>query len=52
MDTTTFRVSNALEFSISSAATDPPDGFDREESKAVVKRLTKRLQSLQKLMWA
>lgn len=52
MDTSTFRVSNALTFSISSATTDPPAGFDREESKAVVKRLTKRLQSLQKLMWA
>ena len=52
MDTSLFRISDAPSFSISNAITDSPDGFDRDESKVTVKRLTKRLQSLQKLMWA
>jgi len=52
MDTSLFRISDAPSFSISNAVTDSPAGFNRDESKVTVKRLTKRLQSLQKLMWA
>jgi PPK2 family polyphosphate:nucleotide phosphotransferase len=52
MDPSLFRVAHASEFSLLQAVTDPPVGFDKDDSKANAKRLTKRLQSLQRLMWA
>ena len=52
MDTSQYRVSNPETFALSDAAADPPTGFDKEQSKRVLKKNTKQLQSLQKLMGA
>lgn len=51
MDISEFRVMDASLFSLSDTVAEPPSGFDRDESKSRLKSLTKRLQSLQKLMW-
>lgn len=52
MDTSPFRVTQGDRFSLADAATDAPGDFDKDVSKKMVKALTKRIRTLQELMWA
>lgn len=52
MDTSEFLVSNTAHFALSNYQVDPPATFNEKQSKRTLKKKTKELQSLQKLMWA
>ena len=52
MDTSEFLVSNTAHFALSNYQVDPPATFNEKQSKRTLKKNTKELQSLQKLMWA
>jgi PPK2 family polyphosphate:nucleotide phosphotransferase len=52
MNTSEFLVSNADNFVLSNCQVSPPAEFNEKQSKRTLKKNTKVLQSLQKLMWA
>lgn len=52
MDTSEFLVSSTAHFALSNYQVDPPAAFNEKQSKRTLKKNTKELQSLQKLMWA
>lgn len=52
MDTSEFLVSSTAHFALSNYQVDPPATFNEKQSKRTLKKNTKELQSLQKLMWA
>lgn len=52
MDTSEFLVSSTAHFALSNYQVDPPATFNEKQSKRTLKKKTKELQSLQKLMWA
>ncbi len=52
MDTSCFRLNQPNSFSLANMPTTAPEDFDKEVSKKSVKKLTKRIQALQELMWA
>lgn len=52
MDTSEFLISDAKNVVLSKIQVEPPADFDEKQSKRTLKKNTKALQSLQKLMWA